>query len=42
MFEFWCWFGLGVFILMSINYKKHHKKASKLDNNISLKKGSNK
>ena len=41
MFEFWCWFGLGVFILMTINYKKHHKKSNNIDN-ISIKKGANK
>ena len=40
MKEFFAWLGLGVFILMCINYKRHHKKSKELDSNISLKKGS--
>ena len=28
MFDFWCWVGLIVFIIMAINYKKHHKKGN--------------
>ena len=26
MFDFFCWLGLGIFILMCVNYKKHHRK----------------
>ena len=40
MKEFFAWLGLVVFILMCINYKRHHKKSKELDSNISLKKGS--